>query len=782
MRNAPAAPHLRGAARRGIALGVIVALLTGGAAALPAAATPAAATPALDAEWAQLSAKFSGIYGEWTTETYENAINSTMPNTALLGNGDVGVSSAGSSGVKTFIVSKGDFWNGAGGVRSAGLGGYTIKSVETVQGPSNLALNKPVAASSDPESRASRAVNGQWSAGSGYEGWFSSVGKPQWFRVDLQASTTIARVVLRHDSSARPAETANNPKIFTIQYSNAATAPGTAIDASGWTTLQSYTTNTAGSTDLSFPPVTARWVRVIYAQPTQESTGDSTQNPRARLGQFEVYAPAAGTDYALGATATASTSHPSFPPSRAVNGQWATGINYEGWVSDVGQPQWIALDLGATRTFDRYVIKNDGAARPAENANNTRDWQFQTSTNGTDWVTADTVAGNTAASVERVLSAAVTTRYVRLLVTQGVQSSTEANPRARIGQFQLFNGPVVTTPPPVTPAFRERQNIVDATIDTDMSLGGSPVHMHTWQGQDENVVVTRVTLDAAATGPETLELSTWAGAGAANGSYTNTSGVSGQTLWATRQTSTSGTPLWVSRAALATRVIGATLQSPSSSGATAKGTFTLQPGQTVYITTGVGGGGQNPTDHLTTAQALAAAQTTQSLAELAAGSAQWWKDYWLQSWVDLGDPLLEKYYYGAQYLIGSASRPGHLAPGLYGIWYTQDNPSFSGDMHLNYNFQSPWYGVYSSNRAELSLPMYDLIEDFVPAAQARASTYSELRKVRPAYVDARPELAAGADGVLFPVGIGPWGSTTDNQYWQQTSNGLFNAVMYIQYW
>lgn len=761
---------------RGLSLAVSVVLVSSVGVALPLAAqaAPVVAPPA-DSDWATISAKLAGITGVWTNETYSGAISDTMPDTALLGNGDVGVSSAGAPGVKTFVVSKGDFWNGAGTVRTAGLGGYTIKPV--APSTENLALNRDVAASSDPDGRASLAVNGQWALNSGYQGWYSAVGKPQWFRVDLGASTEIGRVVLRHESSARRAETARNPRIFSVQYSDAPVPPGDALDDPGWTTLHAFTDSTVGVTDFGFDAVTARWVRVFYTQPSQESTADTLNNPRAILGAFEIYRPVVTEDLARGAITTASSSHVWYEPYRAVNGEWAP--NYEGWISALGMPQWLALDLGRQKTFDRYVIKGDGSTRPAYNSNNTRSWQLQTSADGIDWTTIDSVTGNTAAVAERVLVDPVTTQYVRVLVTEGVQPG-QVDPRARITQFQLFDGPPEEVP--VVAPFRETQNILDASIDTAMGMDGQPVTMHTWQGQDENVVVTEMALGVEASGPQEFELSLWAGAGSASSAYTNASGVDGQTLWATRQTGTSGTPRWVSRAALATRVLGATMEAPISSGATATGRFTLQPGQSVSIVTGVGGGGQNPTDHLSVAQDLAETQTQQTLADLEAAKTTWWEEYWQKSWVELGEPTLERYYYGAQYIIGSAARAGKLAPGLYGIWYTRDNAKWSGDMHLNYNFLAPFYGVYSSNRPETSLPVYDLIEDYVPEAQRRASTYSELRQIRASYVDARPELSGGADGVLFPVGIGPWGSTVYTTYHGQTADSLHSASLYVKYW
>jgi hypothetical protein len=156
------------------------------------------------------------------------------------------------------------------------------------------------------------------------------------------------------------------------------------------------------------------------------------------VSSVRITATAGSTNLALGATATASTTEGTFTPSRAVNGAWTSG--YEGWVSTVGNAQWVALDLGSAKTFSRYVVRHDSAARPAETANNTKDFTFQVSSNGTTWNTVDTVTGNTAATTDHTI-ASQTFRYVRINITTATQGTTADslnNPRARIGQIELY--------------------------------------------------------------------------------------------------------------------------------------------------------------------------------------------------------------------------------------------------------------------------------------------------------------------------------------------------------
>ncbi|WP_110945895.1 discoidin domain-containing protein [Streptomyces avicenniae] len=568
--------------------------------------------------WDTLHAKLAAITGVWTDENYVGGVNNTMPDTALLGNGDVGVTSGGSPGVKTFRIAKGDFWNGNPGPVPAAVGGVSI-------------------------------------------------------------------------GSAVPQDFGN---------------------------------------------------------------------------------------LARGATATASASHDAFTPDRAVSGQWTGG--YEGWVSPVGKPQWIALDLGSEQTIARWVVRNDEAARPGNRSNNTKDLVFQTSADGASWQDVDAVTGNSAPVIDRDI-ARVTARHVRFFITEPTQADTEdstANPRARVGQIELYAETSAENPntPPEGAPFREEQHILDGRITTKLTIDGTPLELTTRLAAERNVLVT--TLTSRGDAPLRLQLSTWAGTPIARAQYTNASGADGSTLWAERTTAPGDN--WVSKAVLATRVLGASVETPEVSGATVKTYVTVRPGRTIDIVTAIAGGGRAPRDPKREALALAGAQNSRSLRDLDSRRVAWWKEYWLRSDVHLGKATLERFYYAAQYFLGASSRPGKVSPGLYGLWTTTDFPQFSGDLHLNYNAQAPFYGVYSSNRPELVRPFHQAILEYVPEAKRRAR--EDLRRLKEDYIDARFPSGGLPGGVFFPVGIGPWGSTTDNSYWQQVSNSLFSASQFVEYY
>ena len=74
-----------------------------------------------------------------------------------------------------------------------------------------------------------------------------------------------------------------------------------------------------------------------------------------------------------------------------------------------------------------------------------------------------------------------------------------------------------------------------------------------------------------------------------------------------------------------------------------------------------------------------------------------------------------------QYQLGSGTRPGHTAPGLYGPWQTTEVQGFQGDYTTDYNFQAPLYGTFSDNRPELARPHFAVVENHVELGKWRAS-------------------------------------------------------------
>ena len=134
--------------------------------------------------------------------------------------------------------------------------------------------------------------------------------------------------------------------------------------------------------------------------------------------------------------------------------------------------------------------------------------------------------------------------------------------------------------------------------------------------------------------------------------------------------------------------------------------------------------------------------TPEYVETLRASHRSWWADFWSKSYIDIGDELIQRFWYGSHYIMACCSRHRRFAPSLFGNWITTDSPSWQADYHLNYNHQAPWWGVYTSNHVELSDPYDTPILEYMPRAKENAKSFLNCR------------------GVYYEVGIGPKGLTT----------------------
>jgi NedA-like, galactose-binding domain/F5/8 type C domain/Glycosyl hydrolases family 16 len=229
----------------------------------------------------------------------------------------------------------------------------------------NLALNHPVTVSSNESITAfppAAAVDGNLGTR-----WSSAFSDPQWIRVDLGSTQSIGRVVLRWEAAYGRA--------YQIQVSN---------NDSTWTTIFNTTTGDGGVDDLIVSG-SGRYVR-MYGTVRATQYGYS-------LWEFEVYGsggtptatatrtatPTAGTcgatNAALNHAVTASAvENGGTPASAAVDGNLGTR-----WSSAFSDPQWIRVDLGATVSICRVVLRWEAAYGRA--------YQIQVSNNDSTWTT-----------------------------------------------------------------------------------------------------------------------------------------------------------------------------------------------------------------------------------------------------------------------------------------------------------------------------------------------------------------------------------------------------------
>ena len=107
----------------------------------------------------------------------------------------------------------------------------------------------------------------------------------------------------------------------------------------------------------------------------------------------------------------------------------------------------------------------------------------------------------------------------------------------------------------------------------------------------------------------------------------------------------------------------------------------LDPPVPVSTTSGTRVGTDTSIDVLGSAVRLARrSSTTEGLLALRTSHAHWWESYWNASSVDLGPErrVLESFWFGMQYMGGSANQAGKQAAGQWGNWIQTDDMNWNG--------------------------------------------------------------------------------------------------------
>ena len=193
-------------------------------------------------------------------------------------------------------------------------------------------------------------------------------------------------------------------------------------------------------------------------------------------------------------------------------------------------------------------------------------------------------------------------------------------------------------------------------------------------------------------------------------------------------------------------------------------TVTVQPGKKLLIVLAVESKFKNPDPKKYVLEQIKSITENSELSLLTAHN-NWWQDYWSKSSVSIEDTVLLKAWYQGLYTMAACSRDPAFPPGLFG-WTTNDTPAWNGDYHMNYNFQAPFYGLYSANRLEQSDSHDRPLLDFMPRGEYYAKNATKTR------------------GILYPVGIGPLGIEVTRNFplggYQKNDDIEFGGLFYGQ--
>ncbi|WP_328492685.1 discoidin domain-containing protein [Streptomyces sp. NBC_00414] len=210
---------------------------------------------------------------------------------------------------------------------------WTLAVFDSARPSADLALHAPAKASSEDG-----GDRGPANATDGDPGtrWSSAYEDDQWIRVDLGSQQSFDRVDLTWEQAYA--------KTYVVQVSS---------DDDTWTDVKSVDNGAiplpfnSGNASLQvedFAPRTARYVRLACGV-RNTSWGNSLWS----LGVIDSAEP--GTDLALRRKATASTEESDHPAANATDGDAGTR-----WSSAYEDHQWIQVDLGAAKRFDRVAV------------------------------------------------------------------------------------------------------------------------------------------------------------------------------------------------------------------------------------------------------------------------------------------------------------------------------------------------------------------------------------------------------------------------------------------
>ena len=329
--------------------------------------------------------------------------------------------------------------------------------------------------------------------------------------------------------------------------------------------------------------------------------------------------------------------------------------------------------------------------------------------------------------------------------------------------------------------YKVEQQILSASVLSTLKLGASIVHLRSWTADSDNVFVTEVSTDQASI-PVRLRLQMPGPDPSGHMVYPEAVGTENGVLWATRENDLTKPTDYKARAAIAVHLVNENISDLSSGAGIATGTFILKPGSPVWIVTvfesdaRIGLNGPSADTLKSKALTHALQINTGRINALREEHLDWWRQFWSRSFVDLHDKVLMDYYYGALYVLGCSSRPGKLAPSLWSNFITTDNAAWGGRYFMNYNEEAAYYGVFSSNHADLAEPYNEMVLAQFPWQRNRTAAagyqgVSFQRTFSPFTVIARPPA---------PIPVAPvknWKELPSDQ----KSNATFSLLPTIQY-
>ncbi len=149
-----------------------------------------------------------------------------------------------------------------------------------------------------------------------------------------------------------------------------------------------------------------------------------------------------------------------------------------------------------------------------------------------------------------------------------------------------------------------------------------------------------------------------------------------------------------------------------------------------------------------------------------------WEEFFSASKVTLQDKEIEKFYNSSLYHLAGCMGNTKFPPGLFGNFITDDFFPWAGDYHMNYNYEAPYYCIFTANHPELFDGYMAPVNDMREEARRMAKLF-------------------GCKGYAFPVSFGPKALDVYSQadckehgilFLGQKSHAAYACVIPIMHW
>lgn len=149
-----------------------------------------------------------------------------------------------------------------------------------------------------------------------------------------------------------------------------------------------------------------------------------------------------------------------------------------------------------------------------------------------------------------------------------------------------------------------------------------------------------------------------------------------------------------------------------------------------------------------------------------------WEKFFSASKVTLPDKEIEKFYNSSLYHLAGCMGNTEFPPGLFGNFITDDFFPWAGDYHMNYNYEAPYYCIFSANHPELFDGYVTPVNEMKNEAKRMAGLF-------------------GCKGYAFPVSFGPKALDVYSQenckehgilFLGQKSHAAYACVIPIMHW